>query len=345
MFVGINYPWVHYGWDFGDPPPAWVAGSILGEWREKKRTQIEEDFQRFASQGIFAARWFIMADGLNYGIDDFAPRKTGESWSFDPLPSSHTFYEQLRDDFAAVLQICRNTGVRLFPSLIDFHWCRQGFAIDGSPGIIKCGRYDILRDRSKRQTFLERVLDPLLEISALYRDSIYGWELINEPEWVVRRFSPFPRKDRNRTVRRNEMKEFIMEGISRINRHSFPSSVGFAHWRSLDKWNSRELGITVDQFHYYAQDNRDLPLHAELKRHPCVVGEVATAASRGWPGLASLAKDQTVTNRLRCLEEKGYPACFLWSARAADQATNWTSREHQEIIAYTGSDRPGDLQA
>ena len=345
MFVGINYPWVHYGWDFGDPPPAWVAGSILGEWREKKRAQIEEDFQRFAPQGIFAVRWFIMADGLNYGIDDFAPRKTGESWSFDPLPSSHTFYEQLRDDFAAVLQICRNTGVRLFPSLIDFHWCRQGFAIDGSPGIIKCGRYDILRDRSKRQTFLERVLDPLLEISALYRDSIYGWELINEPEWVVRRFSTFPKKDRNRTVRRNEMKEFIMEGISRINRHSFPSSVGFAHWRSLDKWNSRELGITVDQFHYYAQDNRDLPLHAELKRHPCVVGEVATAASRGWPGLASLAKDQTVTNRLRCLEEKGYPACFLWSARAADQATNWTSREHQEIIAYTGSDRPGDLQA
>jgi hypothetical protein len=41
MLVGINCPWINYGWDFGDPPRAWVAGENLPAWREAKRKQIE----------------------------------------------------------------------------------------------------------------------------------------------------------------------------------------------------------------------------------------------------------------------------------------------------------------
>jgi hypothetical protein len=50
MLVGINYPWIDYGWDFGDPPPAWVAGEYVAGWRENKRKQIEEDFRLFAAE-------------------------------------------------------------------------------------------------------------------------------------------------------------------------------------------------------------------------------------------------------------------------------------------------------
>jgi hypothetical protein len=54
MLVGINYPWIDYGWDFGETPPARVAGENLSAWRELKRKRIKKDFRRFALQGIFA---------------------------------------------------------------------------------------------------------------------------------------------------------------------------------------------------------------------------------------------------------------------------------------------------
>src|SRR5262245_17179884 len=56
--VGINYPWIDYAWDFGDPPAAWVAPPQLAEWRAKKRSQIVEDFKSFRRMGLFAVRWF-----------------------------------------------------------------------------------------------------------------------------------------------------------------------------------------------------------------------------------------------------------------------------------------------
>jgi hypothetical protein len=350
MLVGINYPWIDYGWDFGDPPPEWISSGSLPAWREKKRRQIDEDFRLFASQGIFAVRWFLLADGLNYGMGEFAPREFGDSWTFEPLPAGHSYHNRLCDDFEFVLQACRGNGLKLFPSLIDFHWCRQGTPA-GNPGIVKSGRYDIIRDPEKRESFFDRVLDPLLELSMQYRDSIYAWELINEPEWVVRRFSLFGKRDANRSVSRNEMREFIAEGMQRINTKQLPdgcsafqSSIGFAHWESLDKWDAEELGLTLLQFHYYVQQNCDLPKHSHFGIHLCVVGEFAAAVGRDWPDLKIAGKDQTTGNRLGCIADKGYPACFLWSAKAIDPATSWTEAENQDVIAYTTSSRPDSLQ-
>ena len=352
MLVGINYPWIDYGWDFGDPPPGWVADENLTAWREKKRKQIEEDFRQFAAQGIFAVRWFLLADGTNYGAGKFAPQKRGEDWIFDPLPAGHPFYGRLHDDFEFVLKTCGGNGLKLLPSLIDFHWCHQGTAVGGNSDIIKGGRYDVVRDPGKRSAFFQRVLDPLLEISARCSDSIYAWELINEPEWVVRKFCIFRKNDRNRNVSRKEMTAFIAEGIRRISRKLLPdgrsafrSSVGFAHWKSLRKWKSSRLGITLHQFHYYAQKNRDLPPHVHAEDNPCVVGEFASAAGREWPDLKRQLKNQTMANRLCCIEDRGYPACFVWSARAMDPSTRWTAEEHEEVLAYTGFSKPEDLRA
>jgi hypothetical protein len=347
MLVGINYPWIDYGWDFGDPPSAWVAAEDRPGWREKKNKQIEEDFGLFAEQGISAVRWFLMGDGLNYGMAEFAPRETAKGWRFDPLPAGDPFYSRLADDFEFVLQICRSNSLKLFPSLIDFSWCRQGTPIADSPGIIKGGRCDVVRDPEKRRAFFDRILDPLLGLSMRYRDSIYAWELINEPEWVVRNFRPWWRQGRDCKVSRKEMREFITEGLHRVNAweldtggSAFRSSIGFGHWESLDAWDAENLGITLRQFHYYAQQNRELPCFAGASDRPCVVGEFATAAGKDWPDLKILNQDQTVTNRLRCIENKRYPACFLWSARAMDPATRWTGTEHREMMAYAGIEIP-----
>jgi hypothetical protein len=148
------------------------------------------------------------------------------------------------------------------------------------------------------------------------------------------------------------MKEFIAEGVRRINARrlpdgspAFPSSVGFAHWESLGEWGAEALGITLHQFHYYAQNRGDLPDYSSLKTHPCIVGEFATAAGREWPDLKLLNREQSLGSRLCRIEEKGYPACFLWSAKAVDKATRWTDEERRQVIAYTGAGRADDLRA
>ena len=349
MLVGINYPWIDYGWDFGGPPAEWVASGNPAAWREKKRNLIEEDFGRFAARGIFAVRWFLLADGLNYGMGECAPQRAAHGWTFDPLPAGDPFYGRLLDDFEFVLRVCARNNIKLLPSLVDFPWCRQGMPVAGSPGIVKGGRYDIVRDPAKRRAFFDRVLDPLLALSMKYRDSIHAWELVNEPEWVVRNFWRWWMNDTNRAVSRREMGEFIADGSRRINARQLPgggsvfqSSVGFAHWDTLNAWNAEALGITLPQFHYYAQKNRELPAFSGIAGHSCIVGEFATAAGKDWPELKARSSGQTVTNRLRCIENKGYPACFLWSARAADPATRWTEKEHREIATYTGAAPSGD---
>lgn len=339
MLVGINYPWIDYAWDFGDPPAAWVNPQNLDSWRADKRRQIAEDFRQFSKMGLFAVRWFILADGLSYGIGDAAPRLIDGEWTFDPLPAEHPFRRQLCDDFEFVLKTCADLKIKFVPSLIDFHWCHLGTVVDPAVNIVKGGRWDIVCDKAKRIKFFDNVLEPLLEISMRYPDSIYAWELINEPEWVIDRKGS--RGDDNKTVPLDAMMQFIASGAGRINekrladgRPAFRSTVGFAHWDTVDEWDSAGLGLTLHQFHYYAPDRREIPLCEYPPESPCFIGEFATTFHRGWPDLTEQDMAHTIRARLRCMAKKGYTAAFLWSARATDEATTWTNNDQEETVSF-----------
>lgn len=344
FLTGINYPWVHYGWDFGDPPLAWIGGQPLAEWRAQKRQQIADDFREFARLGISAVRWFLLADGLNYGIGDDAPQTDGSEWNFYPLPARHPFHAQLGDDFAFVMKTCAELKLKLLPSLMDFHWCFPAVVVDQKTGVIKGGRSSVVTDPEQRAQYFENVLELLLTISLRNPETIYAWELINEPEWVTKRggLRLFGRRnDEKQTVPHAAMIAFITEGIARINakklpdgRAAFASTVGFATWKTISEWKAADLGITLNQFHYYAQDNQALPENDFSDELPCCVGEFATAAGMSWPELVNNRTDQTIASRLRAIADKGHQSTFLWSARATDQATTWTEAEHQEIAGY-----------
>jgi hypothetical protein len=342
MLVGINYPWIDYAWDFGDPPAAWVNPQQVADWREKKRKQIVEDFQAFAGMGLFAVRWFMLADGLSYGVGDEAPREIDGEWIFDPLPPEHSFHRQLCEDFEFVLKTCAETGLKFVPSLIDFHWCHPGTVVDVNANVVKGGRSDLIRDKQKRVEFLNNVLDPLLEISLRYHEVFYAWELINEPEWVTKSqsfLSIF--SDRDKTVTLEQMQSFIAAGMERINNQrlagggrAFDSTVGFAHWDSIGKWDSIGLGATLHQYHYYAPDKREIPGYNYPDEPQTFIGEFATKFHRGWPDLKEQDQARTILARLRCVQGKGYPSAFLWSARATDEATTWTDLDKEETISF-----------
>jgi hypothetical protein len=356
ILVGINYPWNKYGWDFGHPPPGWNKSN----WQ----SDVEIDIKNLKILGIFAMRWFIFSDGMIYGINNDAPKFFNGRWHFDPpkicrptkeksqpkyfetLPEcklrEKSDYYQILKDFEWVLKCLKKYDIKLIPSLIDFHWCLPG--VDHiknnkiPPGYVKGGRSDVIIDRSRRDTFFEYVLIPFLEISKEYKDMIFAWELINEPEWITK--GDPNGKEENKIVSMESMKAFIREGIGRINSEGFKSTVGFANFESIERWGSPELGITLHQFHYYPKykpaykdkcgidlDGGKLQEHKFHPDHPCFIGEFAMNQNESpndcffhWPELKT---DQSIYARLKLIENKKYPFAFLWSMNANDKASIW----------------------
>ncbi len=337
LLVGINYPWINYGWDFGDPPPGWTGGKPVAEWRARQRQDIVADLLQFASMGLFAVRWFVLADGTNYGFGPAAPQLVYGRWRAEVLPAAHPFHQQLFDDFAFVLETCADLKLKFVPALLDFHWSFPGEPVTGTP-VVKQGRASIVIDPAKREAFFDRVLEPLLDISEKYQDTIYAWELINEPEWCTnpRNLAPSPiPADDKQQVPQEIMRDFIAEGVRRINsRNAFRSTIGFAHHETLAEWDSPGLGVSLHQFHYYAQNKRKLPEHSYANEYPCFIGEFASAIERDWPELKRQGLQQTIQHRLNNVAEKGYPAAFLWSARGSDPATAWTKAKQEETLAF-----------
>jgi len=122
---------------------------------------------------------------------------------------------------------------------------------------------------------------------------------------------------------------------------AFRSTVGFAHYDTLEDWDSTGLGIALHQYHYYAQNNSPVPAHDASRHHPVFVGEMATAVEREWPELLEGRLPQTISRRLELLEQKGYSTALLWSARANDPATRWTGADRDDTLVFlnrTGSD-------
>jgi len=331
MLVGINYPWINYGYDFGDPPPSWVNPGQVQAWRARKRERIASDLRYFKCLGFFAVRWFLLADGTNYGMERQAPQldRPTNRWMFSPLPPGHQFYAQLQHDFAFVLRTCVAYGLKIVPVLVSRSWVFPGQRPNNAPEVIKGGRAAIFNDALKRRIFFDNVLDPLLAISRRYPNTIYAWDLVNEPDLAAPNHVPLGR-----------MLDFIREGAQRINNSAFRSTVGFARSRTMINWQSQNLGTTLSQFHYYPEGD-SLPSRAQISRQPLFLGEFASAVHRPWPELQQQGRSQTISNRLRLIEAKGYPAAFIWSARPGANsdpdkpATNWTAGAEDEVLRYT----------
>jgi hypothetical protein len=340
MRVGVNYAWHNYGWDFGLPPRK-DNGNLWGK-RAAFADTLAADLDGLRRLGLFAVRWFLLGDGTTYGIDDARPQPDpadGRTWRFRDCPP---LSQEFLVDFELLLSACALADIQLVPSLIDFHFCFPGLPVPGSSGIVKGGRAEGIENPERRRQFFDRALAPLLELCAAYRSTLHAIELINEPEWCTRE-PDRDSDDANRTVDRAAMAAFIREGAEQIHAAGFLSTVGFAKYETLQRWRELDLGISLLQFHYYA-DMPVIPPHPGAPQPQLLVGEVATAAHRPWPELGAR---QDVLSRLRLLAQKDYPAAFLWSANRAEEAApepavDWsegTRRLVAEFTAESGEDR------
>ena len=348
ILVGFNLPWSHYGADFGVRHPRnrefWPSDGIP-PWRapEDGRTMIANTLDKLRDIGFSVIRWFIIADGGDYGvnyfqdsnhiwqmnlqIEDWVPHLGNDNkWHVGlPAPLSGEFV----DDFIFMLTAMRDARMKVIPVLIDFGFCFDGDPLSLSPRI-KGGRYELINNPTKRGQFLNLVLRTLatqVRREGL-QDVIYAWDLINEPEWCTDVSWPRTGLSIGRThlwsgfrqpnVSLDNMKAFIREGcaiISDINNSlgaSFRTTVGFVSRESPrvsgeHAWNDSSLGVTLHQFHF-----RDI--YADLEQvsrfwtpGSCFIGEINDGLGAVISGIS-----QGLYERLRIIDQRGYPAAFIW---------------------------------
>jgi len=338
MQVGVNYPWLDYGWDFGTVPPTWRNPETPPQWYG----QIDDHLQHFRNLGITVVRWFILADGLTYGSGADAPRldASGSGWRFDPPPLSPEFLQHFEELLRRFADASANgpSPLQLLPVLIDFHFCKSGTPVP-DPGWVKRGRADAITDAIKRRRFLDEGLDPLLRVSQVHRDTIYAWELINEPEWITNNWHP--NWWITRPVDEASMRAFLDEGRERIRQAGFKPTIGFALFDTL-----RDSGIVTEmnQFHHYPGGARTLARHTFDDDRPAIIGELATASTDAWPELPDWG--QTLLNRLRMAADQGYPLAIPWSFLATDRHTAWSADAERDLECFTqGRNCPGVTDA
>jgi hypothetical protein len=311
VILGANYPWLNYGWDFGLPPAAWTGGRSAQEFRAAQWRTIAADLRHAADLGLSVVRWFILGDGAGA-----------------PAAPYHSGVQPLLEDFSAVLGLCAEARVQLLPSLIDYRWCLPPAGAAG--GVIQGGRALAIQNPRQRDLFLDRIFEPLLDVSRRRQDAIYAWEAMNEPEWAARA----PRW-RFWDGRRSAIRAFLREAVRRINASGFVSTIGWAHWRTIRAWKTEDWGVGLQQIHYYAQGGAELPPARSVCDGPCLAGEFATSPDEPWPDGA-----RTLEQRVRRLRDAGYAGALLWSLRARDSATRWTPAEQAQIARIAGRPFP-----
>lgn len=339
MHVGVNYPWVNYGWDFGRAPPSWRAPGADPAWL----ADVDAHLARFAGLGLRVVRWFILADGLAYGTGADAPRRDGRGrWRFDPPPLDAEVcrhFGLLLERFEAA-----NPGtaprITLLPVLVDYGFFERGRhpvqpdASSGSAaaGWVKGGRAAAVEDVNRRRAFLTEALAPLLRISRQHARVIHAWEIVNEPEWVTSGWHP--RNARGLPVEEGAMRAFVMEASVAIREAGFSPTVGFAQRDTISRV---ALGAGAAQLHHYAGGRARLETADPAS--PAIVGELATAIqSDPWPDLP--ARAQGLFERLELAARRGYPLALLWSALPlvagdGDRHSRWDAEVEREIARFT----------
>ncbi len=340
---GVNYPWIACGHDFGPRPPPWAGGRGT-EW-----SKVQADFEELAGLGMSVVRLWVLAGGVNYPIgkdpievaDRVRDERGDEHFVLrgDPPPLTSEFLE----DFERLLLACRNARLALLPSLVSFELFLPIEMQSG--GVASRGRGDFVL-RSHRGAFFDAVLEPLLELSEGYRDAIFAWEVMNEPDWVA---APYEERD-YACVSPLAMSDFLVEGCRRIVRRSFLSTIGFGrarpHWlppsarMSLTRFAER--GAYLHQLHCYPMENKSsrLPPARESAIAPCLVGELPTAQYGRWvdPELRSTESDPNryLAARIALAKERGYTGALLWSCRAQDPHTSWDARVKAQVSMSSG---------
>jgi hypothetical protein len=230
--LGVNYPWLNYGQDFGSGH-AGHAGVSFPETQER----VEQDFAQIQDTGASVVRWFLFGDGrFGFVSENGIPQK----------PDNLLFV-----DVAAALQLAERHNLKLCFSLIDYLWLQEHAG--------KRARHlheHVLHFAAGREAFLQNVLIPLFgEFRG--HPALFAWEIVNEPEWAIREFH-------RKAAAKMHFADFrayageIARAVGEFG--EVPVTLASARLIWVRAWT--ELGLDFYQAHYYpageVETRRDL---------------------------------------------------------------------------------------
>lgn len=163
--MGLNFR-LHYGWDFGSSPAA-----PLGLEAPDRAALLDADFAQIAASGFRVVRWFVFCDGRN-GI-----RFTGER----PAGLEPCVAPAVR----AALAAAARHGLSILFVLLDHTFAFNPVPISGT-SMIKQGHGHALSHPDLFEALIGNVFVPFWDLIADH-PNVLGYELINEPEMVMRR--------------------------------------------------------------------------------------------------------------------------------------------------------------
>ncbi|MCB9597734.1 MAG: hypothetical protein H6719_33765 [Sandaracinaceae bacterium] len=344
LSLGVNFPWVSCGHDFGPRPPPW-AGAKPTDW-----ARVTDELRALRALGLTTARWWVFGGGVNLpcGSDPseiatrrpFGPRwpRAAERWApRRPLPAlPRAFLE----DFERLLDACALTGVALWPSLVSFE-AFLPLEVQAA-GVTSRGRDAIVLDPG----FFDATLEPMLDVCAGRPGAVRAFEVVNEPRWAMTKgWLHAAYGEHPPWVRPEVMSRFVVDGAERIARRGIRASVGFldaaAPWLTTEgRGRLRHLagsGRYVHQHHHYPSvvGEPTLPPAWRSAIRPVWVGELSTSRHGRWndTGLAEDDDDAYLARRLALVEAYGYEGALLWARHAEDPHTRWDATVEAQVRA------------
>ena len=252
---GANYAWHRYG-EFGDS--IWGGVNRIAA----HAARIEADLAAIRGHGARAVRWFLFTDGRSGIRFDAASRL--------PVGLANGTIE----DIAAALNLASRHELFVLFSLLDYL-----AAFDNPAGAGSLAR-NILTTGDGTRAFVERVLAPVLDAFGTH-DSVLGWEVMNEPDWIIEDLNPL--RGVSRPLRWDEFAAFAGAVSTAVHARSDAlTTVGGARAINLARWDDAALGLDFLQVHlYYDARNRDIdrdlfgvPAAALNLSRPILIGEV-----------------------------------------------------------------------